>query len=496
MSNNTATWRTGLISLSLLGMLLPEASALGEVDQKAAQLIMLHRYQSAIEQLTPTLNDSGNEQSKLLMGTVFYKSAELHQELAAASIKIIPQYLGKLGQEKGKQRSQYVDLFLGIALLEQDKIKAALEKFKRVLTAKKVSVKYFDIAKAYQSLALYKKGDVAKAKSTLKKIKSAEPEVQAVLAGIYHRMGLSEYKPAAMMDKIVAQFNATAVTPLVLENALTIYATRDSFTKGLQLIKRDSVSSPIYVEQIGADKSLAFYSLVLPRHIANIHYFASLHYLEQSRKSSAFRGIADYYLAAAYLTFGELSKAGAAVAEARNGGSLATAYDNRAEIMQAVLRHAASKKPAEKKQIVEVGRRYKGKPELMAVLLLHCADMSLNCESVLDDAKSTAERSQSERFRGLHSALGFYYLQQGDSALALSYMETGRDKSMKNKMETNDPLMLVRLAQLYLAEKSFSENLEIYFELGKEYPVVRQIQEAVQGVYGMEFRSAGDVKIF
>jgi hypothetical protein len=31
--------------------------------------------------------------------------------------------------------------------------------------------------------------------------------------------------------------------------------------------------------------------------------------------------------------------------------------------------------------------------------------------------------------------------------------------------------------------------------MSKEFPVVRQIQEAMQGVYSMEQRSAGDVKI-
>ena len=75
-------------------------------------------------------------------------------------------------------------------------------------------------------------------------------------------------------------------------------------------------------------------------------------------------------------------------------------------------------------------------------------------------------------------------------------MEAGRDKSNKNRIEYNDPLMLVNLAEVYYRTKQFSEALEIYFEMSNHFPAVRQIQVAMQGVYSMEQKSAGDVKIF
>ncbi len=74
-------------------------------------------------------------------------------------------------------------------------------------------------------------------------------------------------------------------------------------------------------------------------------------------------------------------------------------------------------------------------------------------------------------------------------------MEAGRDKSNKNKIEYNDPAMLVSLARAYYQTKKFSEALEIYFEISKQFSSVRQIQIAMQGVYSMEQKSAGDAKI-
>jgi hypothetical protein len=75
-------------------------------------------------------------------------------------------------------------------------------------------------------------------------------------------------------------------------------------------------------------------------------------------------------------------------------------------------------------------------------------------------------------------------------------MEAGRDKSNKNRIEFNDPRMLIALAEAHYRSRNFSEALEIFFEMSKQYPAVRQIQAAMQGVYSMEQQSAGDAKIF
>ena len=104
------------------------------------------------------------------------------------------------------------------------------------------------------------------------------------------------------------------------------------------------------------------------------------------------------------------------------------------------------------------------------------------------------EAGENKKF-SLNMAIGKYYLARLDHAKAVSYLEAGRDKSNKNKIESNDPVMLVSLADAYYRTKKFSEALEIYFEMSKQFPEVRQIQEAMQGVYAMEHKSAGDVKI-
>jgi hypothetical protein len=55
--------------------------------------------------------------------------------------------------------------------------------------------------------------------------------------------------------------------------------------------------------------------------------------------------------------------------------------------------------------------------------------------------------------------------------------------------------MLINLAEAYYQTMRFSEALEIYFAMSNQFPAVRQIQVAMQGVYSMEQKSAGDARI-
>jgi lipopolysaccharide biosynthesis regulator YciM len=134
-------------------------------------------------------------------------------------------------------------------------------------------------------------------------------------------------------------------------------------------------------------------------------------------------------------------------------------------------------------------------PEVLAAVVLGCASAGAQCAKVLARASQVAEAGDARRSQRLNFALGTYHLRKRDYARAIGFMEAGRDKSNKNKIEANDPEVLAGLAEAYHRTKKFSEGLEIFFEMSQEFPVVRQIQEAVQGVYSMEQRSAGDVRI-
>ena len=95
-----------------------------------------------------------------------------------------------------------------------------------------------------------------------------------------------------------------------------------------------------------------------------------------------------------------------------------------------------------------------------------------------------------------YNSLGLLYYSKKDYEKSVQALELARDKANKNKIEANDPVFLIRLANSYYRLRKYSEALEIFFELGKAYPVVRQIQDTIQGVYSADEKGSGDVRIY
>ncbi len=489
--------RLVIFILALVAIAAPTLPAVAEVEQKAAQLIILHRYQSAAKILMASDIDAMDEQSLMFMGSVCLRNAQLHQEVAAAVTEVVPVYLRKLAAEKGNARSRYVDLFQGMWLLETGKDKAAQPLLEKFSVNKSIEAKYSLLARAYLGLAMYRQGNKTAAQKHWQAAAAGDPEVRAVLAGIYALTGQAETKVRATLADALATLKQEPLPPLALESALIVYAKYNDVRAALQQLRDDrALSVPVYSEQIAVDKQVQFFSGGLPRRLAEAYMQMAALYLQKAAQSGTVQGISEYYLAQTYVARGDLSKAAAVIERARSGGKLVAAFDNRAEILQSVLQVERNNNTGSDNALRGMAQRFVNSPELMAELVNSCTLLRLQCKAVIEIARQEAERSQNDRYRLLHTALGAYFRGQGDAAQALLYFETGRDKSMKNKMESNDPQMLVQMAQLHLQHKNFSENLEIYFELSKEYPVVRQIQDAVQAIYGMENQSAGDVKIF
>ncbi len=135
-------------------------------------------------------------------------------------------------------------------------------------------------------------------------------------------------------------------------------------------------------------------------------------------------------------------------------------------------------------------------PELLADIVAACVRHRLECAEIERRAVRAAEAGERRKTAALNAALGTYHLRRGDLPRAVAYLESARDKSHKNRIEANDPVLLVNLAEAYYRSTQFSESLEIYFEMSQQFPVVRRLQEPLQGVYSMTHKSAGDVKIF
>jgi tetratricopeptide (TPR) repeat protein len=242
-------------------------------------------------------------------------------------------------------------------------------------------------------------------------------------------------------------------------------------------------------------KIINFYDTSLLGDLSTLYLQAAVSALEKAKEDNKLKDTANFYLGEAYALSGHIDQSMKATAAFIASPSMPQQYRDKAMARQAASQYRKGRQFDAIGTWDELSKKQPGDPDVLAEILLSCARLQVNCPKVAQTSAASAEAGEGKRFSGLNVALGRYYLVKKDYAKATSYLEAGRDKSNKNKIEFNDPIMLVSLAQAYYRTKKFSESLEIYFEMSKQFPEVRQIQEALQGVYAMEHKSAGDVKI-
>jgi tetratricopeptide (TPR) repeat protein len=263
----------------------------------------------------------------------------------------------------------------------------------------------------------------------------------------------------------------------------------------LDLLNRSDLQAFSYREILGKSKVIHFYNLSLLTDMATLYGRASVACLEKAAADPKVKDAAEFYLGQACALFGSIDQSSKVIASFLATSQMPHQYKDRIRVWQGVNLYARNRQTDAMGVWDELLRKQSEDRDLIAEVLFACSRMKMEFPKVLQKATALVETGESKKLSLLNIAIGKYHLSRLDHAKAVSYLEAGRDKSNKNKIESNDPAMLVSLADAYYRTKKFSEALEIYFEMSKQFPEVRQIQEAMQGIYAMEHKSAGDVKI-
>jgi tetratricopeptide (TPR) repeat protein len=491
--------RSALLLIGTVCLIASRASAADDPVQKAMKAYEKHRYEDAARDLRaalPSLEQSKQSPARLTLGMIYLRNAELHRELAQVSLAVNADYLKRLAGDHGAGRSRYSDLYLGLALLEggkADTAQAPLEQF----LAGSGDARYKAIATIALGTAVNLKGDTQKAQELWGSMKSSDPEVKTELAAAYSRAGVAAKDPVSLCDEALADVRkgGRPVSPIAAKNCLGVYARAGSLDKGFDLLQRADMKAYSYRETIGKNKVITFYDLQVLPNLAEFYLQASLASLEKAASDPQLKGIASYYLGEAQMLAGNADQAAKATAAFLAASQMPPQYKNKAMVRQGALQHQKGRQAEAIGVWDELTQKQPGDPELLADILVTCGKLRIDCPRVAQTSAAAVEAGDGKRYAILNVGLGRYYLSRKDTAKAVSYLEAGRDKGNKNKIESNDPAMLVDLSDAYYRTKKFSEALEIYFEMGKQFPPVRQIQEALQGIYSMEHKSAGDVKI-
>jgi tetratricopeptide (TPR) repeat protein len=276
---------------------------------------------------------------------------------------------------------------------------------------------------------------------------------------------------------------------------ISTYTSAGLLDKALDAARGADLKAFSYREAMSKTKIITFYDVSLMDALSRLYLQAALTSLEKASQDGALRETAHFYLGEAYALAGSIDQSLRVTASFISSSAMPQQYRDRATARQAANQYRKGRQFDAIGVWDELSRKQPEDPDVLAEILLACGVLRVDCPTVAKKSAASVEAGEGKRYSSLNVALGRYYLGKKDTARALSYLEAGRDKGNKNKIEFNDPVMLVSLASAYYRTKKFSEALEIYFEMSKQFPEVRQIQESLQGIYAMEHKSAGDVKI-
>lgn len=485
----------------MAGMLYAGCSfGANDVTARALKLYDKHHYEEAAQLLRPELagmDGARQAEASLALGMIYLGNAKLYRALQETAQLIEIDYLTRLSRQKTGMASRFVDFYLGQALVEAGKPAAGIPYLQR-FAAQPVAASSKAFAEIELGVAYSRQKQKQKAALAWARLDLGKPEIKAALAGAYAATGRKEYKPVAMAEAALSEAKTQRYAPgtRMLRNVLRAYSQSGETEKALELLKVSEFKEASYVEELGDFKSINFYDSSVLEDMARTYLAAAARYLEQSGRDAKVANTANYFLADAYLQQGNAEASLRAASAFLSQAQIPPQYRDIARVHQASAQYMAGWHAEASATWQSLADNSAQNPALLAEVLQACTQAGADCTKLEKLALAAIERGEGKKYFTLSASLGKYYLMKNDDLKAVYYMEAGRDKANKNKIEANDPVLLVGLAEAYYRNKNFSENLEIYFELGKQYPAVRQIQEAMQGIYSMEHQSAGDVKIF
>jgi tetratricopeptide (TPR) repeat protein len=493
--------RLVIFLLSIILITAMQAFGADDLVTHAMKLYEKRHYDEAARMLradVASVEQGKKGSANLALGMIYFKNAVLHRELYQAAIVVSQDYLKKLSTAKGGDRSRFVNLYFGDALVESGNFAEATIHLEKFLSNKEIESRYRAIAKVSLGLSYYLKKESAKAAELWGGVNTSDLEVKADLAAAYSKAGLKGKDPSVIAEGILSKMERSdrPLSMRMLKNLVAIYARGTNLTeKGLDLLNRSDLGTFSYREVLGRSKVIHFYDLSLLNDMATLYGRASIAYLEKALDAPEVKDAAEFYLGQAYALFGSIEQSSKVTASFIATSRMPQQYKDRIRVWQGANLYKRKRKTDAMGVWDELVQKQPEDLDLIAEILLVCSRMKAECPGILQKAAVMAETGEGKKFSSLNSAIGKYYLWKQDHVKAISYLEAGRDKSNKNKIESNDPVVLVSLADAYYRTKKFSEALEIYFEMSKQYPQVRQIQEAIQGIYAIEHKSAGDVKI-
>ncbi len=466
----------------LLGS-LPAAAAVKPGLEGAQDLFRRNRWEEARAHLRrqwASLSAKDQPAATFLVGRSYVREAEFYRAVRRVGVEVGLAYLKELAAQRANRRLALVPLFTAFYELEAEQSAAAERDLLAMVRLPSLPVEWQATARLRHAVALQRLGRSQEAATVL-----AQPSVE----GRFWRMLLSGVADASPVG-------ASARRDRVLGAALMFRGGRavaaEPLLSGLELDLPDATS------QADRSKELRFHDPLLSAAWERICWERAVLALRplavagtgvEKALASCYVGLSLFQLGARDEAARFLKEASASAPAALLPSSqvllAACAWQDRlpsaAEL--GVLWDATQAQPDAVLVWDELVRPDRAGREPFA--------------SRLDVRLKSLLQGGSERPSGaLVGRWGLARLRRGDDPGPLvAALSEQRDDSNKNKIDWNDPLLLLALAAANYRNQQYAQSLETLFELSKSFPGLRWLQWNLQGVYAARQKAGGEARI-
>ncbi|HFE39607.1 MAG TPA: hypothetical protein ENK06_14530 [Gammaproteobacteria bacterium] len=463
--------------------------------EQAMQAYKEKQYDQAAHILATHFNqiNTSNAINKLKAALIFSKNLKLYQDIYQKSKTNQKKYLTALAHDSTENHSLFAKLYLAEILVSNKKFKEAETLLKEFIKAISPNNQYAHIANTNLAWISYAKNDIEKYHQYLDRVDKSRPlvalSIQHMQVQLTGKTRDSLKKTKEYEQAYLAENNA--LSSRFANYIIQAYLSYNDLQSAANIFSHLDQRQPSYVENLGKQKTLKFYDASLVDSIAKLYFELSKTLLKSVAKDPKYHDLAIFHLSELGLIRQGTKATEKYLAQVEKLKRLPKNMRSLTRIRSTTHQYLNGQHHRAYQAWQEMMNGFKTKPVQSADIVLMCIYLDANCPKIIKTAQVFAEDGQSNRFEALSTNVGRYYLQKRNHVKALRLFANALDRSKTKNLFTNDPMLLLNYAEALRLNKKFSESLQILFSLGKHFPILRQVQNAVQGEYLYSQRSNG-----
>jgi hypothetical protein len=472
--------------------------------EHALKLNRINHFDEALQVIEEALEEERIKPditSAYSIGRILYRKGELYREMSQVSILAQVDHLLQIQSREGELSSE-LRLFLGMGYFYKRQYLEAAGILNQLTQARGLDGEFRSLATVYLGASYYRTGERDKAQELWKGVNREHHYAYAALGFMYAYLMIN---PSTAETIITRALETAKSEQSRYRNSIQVYhayalMSAGRFTDAYNEVAGVVLDIPIFTYNPDPKTEIRFYDLAILDSYSRILFGEAIKNLEPvvSASSGELASFSSFYVAEMYLHLEDYDNCIKFAVRAQKLSVSGSLTMIRAVACEGSVYYLEGKEKKGQKTITKEMEGIYGKPsyllEMMKVLIASGIDYE-SLQAVIGEAEAyifDAVWDKTRRDTALLGELAFFS-ERYDSALY--YLEQARDKGNKNKIETNDPTFLLKLSYVYYRENDFSESLEILFSLGKSFPGVRPLQDAVQSVYSYKQRGSGEALI-